>query len=70
MMNNKIFEISTSDSKTSKIIQIKGKYFAEVNENNIVHFLSHLEKTLATEVIILKARLQFLDEQIKMYHDY
>jgi hypothetical protein len=69
MMNNKIFEISTSDSKTSKIIQIRGEYFAEVNENNIVYYLSHLERKLATELILLKARLQFLDDQIKMYHD-
>jgi len=68
-MDNNFFNILPSDSNTSKIIRIKGQYFAEVKNNNVHEFLSKLELSLSHEVDILKERLQSLEEQIKEYQD-
>lgn len=68
-MDKKIFNILPSESNTSKIIQIKGQYVAEVNNNKVNEFLLSMERSLSREVKTLKARLQSLENQINMYHD-
>lgn len=69
MENNLIQVKAKANNKSSKIIQINGKYYAEVNNNQVEDFLTELALSLATEVDALKERLLLLEEQIKMYTD-
>ena len=69
-MENKLIQITqTANNSSSKIIQINGKYYAEVNNNQVEDFLAELALSLAAEVDNLKERLLLLEEQIKMYHE-
>ncbi len=55
-------------SASSRIIKIKGKYYAEVNSSHVEDFLAELALSLAAEVDTLRTRLLLLEEQIKMYN--
>jgi hypothetical protein len=67
-VDHNIIQITPSaDTTSSKIIQINGKYYAEVSNNHVEDFLAELALSLAAEVDTLRERLLLLEEQIRMY---
>ncbi|ABG58942.1 hypothetical protein CHU_1674 [Cytophaga hutchinsonii ATCC 33406] len=68
-MEKSLRPITRKVKKSDKIIQINGKYYAEVNNHHVEVFLTELALSLAAEVDSLKERLLLLEQQIKMYND-